>query len=155
MNIYEFLKTGVLGQLSVKYTEEVLRQNFGAGVLGDKLFPDKAYNDVYYYYAYGGVLEICVSFGEVSHFNVTIYENFFYIEYADKKHYLSEVNTFPAFTDLLDAMKINWTFLSKYSFGKQLAIITEGNVVIVFTFNDQEKSADKFQINLNDRFERA
>ena len=110
MNIYEFLKTGVLEGLSLNDTEESLYQKFDKEILGKKLYPDSSYKDVFYFYAFGGTLEICVISDEVSHFNVTAYQGFFFLEYNQKKHYLSEFNNFHEFAGILDIMGINWHF---------------------------------------------
>lgn len=155
MNVHDFLKNGTLMGLSINDTEASLLQKFDKETLGEKLYPDSTYKDVYYYYAFGGVLEICVMFGNVSHFNVTSHQDFFFLEYGQNKLLLSEFGDFHEFTALLDELNIEWHFLRRYCRQRNLAIITESNVVVFFDYSLPIRNRDliELQVNENDTFE--
>lgn len=139
MNIYEFLKTGVLGKLSLEDTEESLHQKFDKKWLGEKLFPDANYKDVYYYYADEGSIEICVQFGEVAHFNILPYGQKFYIASSQtEKCWLGDIATLEQFIQLLNSAGTSWAFYSRYCLRKQVTLITEGNVLITLMYDEQE-----------------
>ena len=156
MNIYEFLKTGVLGGLVVGDTEDALYQKFDQEWLGKKLYPDKAYQDVYYYYADGGRVEICIQFGEVAHFNIDADDPTFYMEAQAKQYSLSKVHSFEQLVALLDDLKIGWQFYTRYCLHKQVTIVTEGNVLLTFMYLEAGQSyLAKLHINSDTSYENS
>ncbi|EAY23928.1 hypothetical protein [Microscilla marina] len=155
MNIYDFLKTGKLKGLKTGDTEYLVYQKFDKKVLGKKLYTDSQYTDMFYFYAFGGALEICFVFHEVSHFTVTPHNHFFFLEYQQQKHWLDQLDNFHEFVELLHTMNIGWRFLRRYCRDKQLAIITEHHVVAFFDYTHKDSVEVEFQVNGNDRFEQA